>query len=100
MFLLPQFPPGPCGMAFRFRRSIKILPGFRLNLSGSGASVSVGPRGLHYTLGPRGTRVTAGIPGTGLSWSQYTPYAKPHSDVVLAPEAVSGPPLTPVEEPI
>jgi hypothetical protein len=70
-------------MGFRFRRSIKILPGLRLNLSGSGASVSVGPRGFHYTVGPKGTRVTAGIPGTGLSWSEYTPHAgsrpQPHT---------------------
>lgn len=63
-------------MGFRFRRSIKLLPGIRVNLSGSGASLSVGPRGFHYTVGPKGTRVTAGIPGTGLSWSQYTPYAR------------------------
>src|SRR4051812_20007455 len=63
-------------MGFRFRRSIKILSGLRINLSGSGASVSVGPRGFHYTVGPKGTRVTAGIPGTGLSWSEYTPHAR------------------------
>lgn len=62
-------------MGFRFRRSVKILPGVRLNLSGSGASVSLGPRGFRYTVGSKGTRVTAGIPGTGLSWSQYTPHS-------------------------
>jgi uncharacterized protein DUF4236/putative peptidoglycan binding protein len=61
-------------MGFRFRRSLKILPGVRINLSGSGPSVSLGTRGLHYTIGPRGTRVTAGLPGTGLSWTQYSPY--------------------------
>ncbi|MBS0528507.1 MAG: DUF4236 domain-containing protein, partial [Proteobacteria bacterium] len=63
-------------MGFRFRRSLKILPGIRLNLSGSGPSVSVGGKGFHYTVGSEGTRVTAGIPGTGLSWSKYTPYAQ------------------------
>jgi hypothetical protein len=63
-------------MGFRFRRSVRVLPGIRLNLSGSGASVSLGPRGLHYTIGPKGTRVTASIPGTGLSWTQYTPHAR------------------------
>jgi hypothetical protein len=88
-------------MGFRFRRSIKILPGLRLNLSGSGASVSVGPRGFHYTVGPKGTRVTAGIPGTGLSWSEYTPHARSRSNV---PD-ISGPsfqdePTTPADEPI
>lgn len=61
-------------MAFRFRRSVRILPGVKLNLSGSGASFTFGPRGLHYTVGAKGKRLTAGIPGTGLSWSQYTPH--------------------------
>ena len=67
-------------MAFRFRRSVKILPGVRLNLSKSGASVSLGPRGLHYTIGPNGTRITAGIPGSGLSWTQYTPHGRNSSE--------------------
>lgn len=64
-------------MGFRFRRSISLIPGVRLNLSGSGASVSLRPRGLRYTIGPKGTRLTAGLPGTGVSWSQYTPHSKP-----------------------
>lgn len=67
-------------MGFRFRRSLKILPGVRLNLSGSGASVSLGARGFHYTIGPRGTRVTAGLPGTGLSWTQYSPHGNGRSN--------------------
>ena len=43
---------------FRFRRTFKIVPGVRLNLSKSGASVSFGPKGLHYTVGPKGIRIT------------------------------------------
>ncbi len=54
----------------RFRRSIKLAPGFRLNLSGSGLSASVGPRGASMTFGKRGAYVNAGIPGTGLSSRQ------------------------------
>src|SRR4051794_3895267 len=61
-------------MGFRFRRSFKIIPGVRLNLSGSGASVSLGPRGLRYTIGSRGTRTTVGLPGSGLSWTAYQSY--------------------------
>jgi Protein of unknown function (DUF4236) len=61
-------------VGFRFRRSVRVLPGLRLNLSKSGASVSLGPRGLHYTIGPKGTRTTIGIPGTGLSWTEYKSY--------------------------
>jgi hypothetical protein len=62
-------------MGFRFRRSFKIAPGVRLNLSGSGASVSLGPRGFHYTVGPHGTRTTVGLPGSGISWTAYQPYS-------------------------
>ena len=50
----------------RFRKSIKLAPGFRLNLSGSGVSASVGPRGASMTFGKRGTHLNTGIPGTGL----------------------------------
>jgi hypothetical protein len=67
---------GVSSMGFRFRRSVKILPGVKINLSGSGASVSLGGRGFHYTIGPKGTRVTAGIPGTGMSWTEYSPHSK------------------------
>jgi hypothetical protein len=56
-------------MAFRFRRSKKILPGVRLNVSKSGVSTSIGPRGASVTVGKRGVRATVGLPGTGLSYS-------------------------------
>lgn len=54
-------------MAIRFRRRIKLAPGFHLNLSGSGLSVSAGPKGSSVTLGGRGgAYLNAGIPGTGI----------------------------------
>ena len=55
-------------MGFRFRKSIKLAPGIRVNLSPSGASLSAGVRGASVTMGPRGTHVNAGLPGTGLSY--------------------------------
>lgn len=57
-------------MGFRFRKSIKILPGIRLNLSKSGASLSVGGRGASVNIGPRGTYGNIGLPGTGLSYRE------------------------------
>ena len=57
-------------MGFRFRRSIRLLPGVRVNLSKSGPSVSVGRRGASVTVGPRGTHANVGIPGTGMSWRE------------------------------
>lgn len=56
---------------FRFRKSFKVLPGVRLNLSKSGTSFSLGPRGSTLNVGGKnGPRATVGIPGTGLSYTQ------------------------------
>ncbi len=54
-------------MGFRFRRSFRIAPGVRLNVSRSGFSTTAGVRGASVTLGPRGIAGNVGIPGTGLS---------------------------------
>ncbi len=56
-------------MGFRFRRSLKILPGVKINFSKSSPSISIGPRGAKTTIGARGIRQTLGIPGTGLSYT-------------------------------
>lgn len=53
-------------MALRFRKSIKLAPGLRMNFSGSGVSWSLGPRGASVGIGRRGTFLNTGIPGTGL----------------------------------
>jgi len=53
-------------MALRFRKSIKLAPGLRMNLSGSGASWTLGPRGASIGIGKRGTYLNTGLPGTGL----------------------------------
>ena len=56
-------------MGFRFQRRIGIGSFARINLSKSGVSLSVGPRGGHVTVG--GTpRATVGIPGSGLSYTR------------------------------
>ena len=57
-------------MGFRFRRSFRIAPGFRVNLSKSGVSESVGRRGAWLTFGRQGTRATVGLPGTGVSYTE------------------------------
>jgi len=53
-------------MAIRFRRTVKIAPGVRLNVGKKSASVRVGGKGFGVTSGTAGTRVSAGIPGTGV----------------------------------
>jgi len=57
-------------MGFRFRQSIKIAPGVRINLGARGASVSVGRRGASITAGARGVHANVGLPGTGLSYRE------------------------------
>ena len=55
-------------MGFRFYRSLKLLPGVRLNFGKRGIGISAGVRGLHVGVDSRGKGYTsAGIPGTGLS---------------------------------
>lgn len=56
-------------MSFRFRRSVRIAPGVRINFGKAGASVSAGVRGARVTFGRGGGRATVGIPGTGVSYT-------------------------------
>ena len=53
-------------MGWRFRKRIKIFPGFYINISKSGLGVNIGPKGANVSVGPNGTYVNTGIPGTGL----------------------------------
>ncbi len=55
-------------MGFRFRKSINVGGGSRINLSKRGVGFSVGTRGARYSAGPSGRRWTFSIPGTGLSY--------------------------------
>jgi hypothetical protein len=61
-------------MGLRFRRTVGLIPGVRLNVGLKGLSFSVGERGAHTTIGAKGARTTVGLPGTGLSWTEYAPY--------------------------
>lgn len=54
-------------MSLRFRRSMKLIPGVRLNFNKDSIGLSVGVKGAHYTVNSKGRRtISAGIPGTGL----------------------------------
>ena len=57
-------------MGFRFSKRFKVLPGVSLNLSKSGLSASVGPKGAKVNINSQGrVRSTVGIPGTGISYT-------------------------------
>lgn len=56
-------------MGFRYRKSINLGNGFRLNLSKSGVGYSWGCKGFRWTKTAKGrTRKTYSIPGTGFSY--------------------------------
>jgi hypothetical protein len=75
-------------MGFRFRRTFRLLPGLRLNVSKSGVSTSIGTRGAWLTFGRKGTRTTVGLPGTGISYTHTTP-AHEHQDLGAPPARAS-----------
>ena len=50
----------------RFRKTITIFKGLKMNLSKSGVSFTVGGKGVSANLGKQGVFLNTGIPGTGL----------------------------------
>jgi len=58
-------------MALRFRRSFRIAPGIKLNLTRRGLGATVGVRGAHVSVNSNG-RLTesVGAPGSGLYFQQ------------------------------
>ena len=56
-------------MGLRFRRSVKICKGVRLNFNKNSWGMSVGGRGYGYSFNSKGRQTKhVGIPGTGLSY--------------------------------
>lgn len=55
-------------MGFRFRKSVSIIPGLRVNFSNGAPSLSIGPRGASVSIGKQGSHANLGLPGTGLSY--------------------------------
>ena len=56
-------------MGLRFRKSISILPGVKVNLSKSGVSLSAGVPGFRNTISTSGRLTTSvGVPGSGVSY--------------------------------
>ena len=60
-------------MGWRFRKSVKLAPGVRINFGKKSTSLSIGGKGFRKTFSSTGrTTTTFGIPGTGLSYSEST----------------------------
>lgn len=57
-------------MGTRFRKSIKIAPGVKINVGKKSVGLSVGGKGAGMTFNSKtGTRARVSVPGTGLSYS-------------------------------
>lgn len=60
-------------MGWRFRKSIKILPGVRLNFGKRGyTSTTIGGKWFKTNVSSRGVRHTLSVPGTGVSYQTKT----------------------------
>lgn len=77
-------------MAFRIRKSFKVAPGIRLNVSKSGISTSLGGKVTTVNLSKRGTKVTSSIPGTGISTSKLYGGSKAAKSSYIAPKPRPG----------
>lgn len=91
-------------MGWRFRRSVKLFPGVRLNFSGGGISTTIGVPGASINVGKTGSYVNLGLTGTGLSYraklmsrERPAPIAPPH---VPASPQVLPPVVAPPEGPL
>ena len=60
-------------MGWRFRKSVKIFPGVRLNFGKRGStSTTIGGKWLKTNVSGRGVRHTLSVPGTGVSYQTET----------------------------
>jgi hypothetical protein len=91
-------------MSWRFRKTFKVIPGVKLNLTARGLSATLGASPLSVNVGPRGVYRNISIPGTGI-WdrqriggpsSQPSVFQVPSADEPGVPSIPSVPPSFPV----
>jgi Ca2+-dependent lipid-binding protein len=69
-------------MGLRFRRSIKIAPGIKFNVTKRGVGLTAGVRGAHVSINSSGRKTKSiGIPGTGLSYVSTSQKSKKQKSV-------------------
>jgi hypothetical protein len=56
-------------MSWRFRKTFKVFPGVKLNLTPHGLSATIGAAPFSLNVGPRGVYGNVDIPGTGI-WAR------------------------------
>ena len=91
-------------MSWRFRKTFRVLPGVKLNLTARGLSATLGASPFSVNVGPRGVYRNISIPGTGI-WdrqriggpsSQPSGIQVPSADEPGVPSIPSAPPSFPV----
>lgn len=80
---------------FRYRQSIKLGPGVRLNLSRSGPSLSVGQGPVTLNYSAKGVRRTISAPGTGVSYSEMLSAAPAAPEIIFEEDAPKQPAAPP-----
>ena len=72
-------------MGLRARKSIKIAPGVKVNLSTKSVGLSFGGKGATYSVNSSGRRTTTvGIPGTGISYTSSKKKYSQRSELCLS----------------
>jgi tetratricopeptide (TPR) repeat protein len=72
-------------MGVRFRRSLNIAPGVKLNLTKTGVGVTVGGKYGRYSVHSSGRRTTGfSLPGTGVYYQSTATGGTPHARTVTA----------------
>src|SRR5512141_812321 len=64
-------------MPVRIRKTFKLFPGVKVNMSKGGVSFTVGAKGYHLNFSKRGVRQTVGLPGSGISQCSYLVKSEP-----------------------
>ena len=91
-------------MSWRFRKTFRVLPGVKLNLTARGLSATLGAAPFSINVGPRGVYRNVSIPGTGI-WdrqrigglsSQPSGIQPPTTDYASGPTIPPLPPSIPV----
>ena len=64
-------------MGLRFRKSVKLAPGVKLNFNKKSTGITFGGKGVHYTINSKGRKTASvGVPGTGLYYTTSSTKSK------------------------
>lgn len=77
-------------MSWRFRKTFRVLPGIKLNLTARGLSATLGAAPFSVNVGPRGVYRNVSIPGTGIWDRQHIGGPSPQSPAPQSPLADQG----------